>query len=170
MINNPEEETGQSNLSRRDFLRKLWAALGLVAVIEFITVGVAFLRPRKPGIKEGVFGGIITAGPIDTFEVDSVTAYREGQFYLVRLQDGGFLAISRKCTHLGCTVPWIEKEKKFKCPCHASSFDIAGNVTSPPAPRALDLYRVKIENNIVKVDTSKPIKRQTFNKEQVVYL
>jgi cytochrome b6-f complex iron-sulfur subunit len=78
--------------------------------------------------------------------------------------------LSRRCTHLGCTVPWDEEEKKFKCPCHASAFDITGNVINPPAPRALDTYPVKIENNIVKVDTGKPIRRKQFNKSQVVYL
>jgi cytochrome b6-f complex iron-sulfur subunit len=165
------KETGAEDLiSRRSFLGTLWAALGFVALIEFLAVGVAFLKPRKStAYKEG-FGGMITAGPLDKFANNSVTAFREGQFYLARLQDGGFLALSRRCTHLGCTVPWDEEEKKFKCPCHASAFDITGNVINPPAPRALDTYPVKIENNIVKVDTSRPIRRKQFNKSQVVYL
>jgi cytochrome b6-f complex iron-sulfur subunit len=85
------------------------------------------------------------------------------------LTDGGFLALSRKCTHLGCTVPWLEKEKRFACPCHASAFDIAGDVISPPAPRALDIYPVTIENDIVKVDISKPIKRTEFRFDQAAY-
>jgi len=92
-----------------------------------------------------------------------------GRFYLVRLADGGFLALSRKCTHLGCTVPWIAKENQFACPCHASAFDMAGDVISPPAPRALDMYAVSIENNTVQVDTGKPIKRSELKAEQVVY-
>ena len=41
------------------------------------------------------------------------------------------------------------------CPCHASSFDITGDVLSPPAPRPLDIFPVRIENDIVKVDTRK---------------
>jgi len=112
---------------------------------------------------------IITAGPVESFAPGSVTAFVRGRFYLSRLKDGGFLALSRKCTHLGCTVPWIEKESKFECPCHASAFDITGNVISPPAPRALDIYKVFIENNIVKVDTDKLIKRSEFRAEQVTY-
>jgi cytochrome b6-f complex iron-sulfur subunit len=85
------------------------------------------------------------------------------------LGDGGLLALSCKCTHLGCTVPWVEKEKKFLCPCHASAFDITGNVISAPAPRALDIFPVSIENNSVKVDTGKRIKRSGFEPKQVVY-
>jgi cytochrome b6-f complex iron-sulfur subunit len=98
-----------------------------------------------------------------------VTAFPRGNFYLARLEDGGFLAVSRTCTHLGCTVPWVFAEKRFVCPCHASTFDITGNVVNAPAPRAMDLYEVFIENNIVKVDARKRIRRTEFRKEQVVY-
>jgi len=38
-----------------------------------------------------------------------------------------------------------------------------------PAPRALDIYAVNIENDIVKVVTANPIKRSEFRKEQVTY-
>ncbi len=52
------------------------------------------------------------------------------------------------------------------CPCHSSSFDITGEVLSPPAPRALDLHPVRIENGIVKVDTVDPIKRNPSDAAQ----
>jgi cytochrome b6-f complex iron-sulfur subunit len=106
---------------------------------------------------------------VDQYALNSVTAFVRDKFYLCRLEDGGFLAVSRKCTHLGCTVPWIDKEKRFVCPCHASAFDIRGEVVSAPAPRALDMYPVTIENNVVKVNTNQPIKRSEFRVEQVVY-
>jgi Rieske Fe-S protein len=63
------------------------------------------------------------------------------------LQDGGFLALHRECTHLGCTVPWVSEEKRFMCPCHSSVYDINGDVLSPPAPRALDLASDKVVNH-----------------------
>jgi cytochrome b6-f complex iron-sulfur subunit len=155
--------------SRRSFLNKLWIGLGIVAVIEFIGIVTAFLRPRKTKAKAGDFGTIIEAGPVEKIPLDSVTAFVRGRFYLARLEDGGFLALSRKCTHLGCTVPWVSGEKKFICPCHSSAFDIRGEVISPPAPRALDIYHVFIENNIVKVETGQRIKRTEFRAEHVTY-
>jgi cytochrome b6-f complex iron-sulfur subunit len=97
-----------------------------------------------------------------------VTAFIRGRFYLSRLKDGGFLALSRKCTHLGCTVAWESEKKIFLCPCHASAFDMTGEVISPPAPRALDLYPVVIENDMVMVDTGNRIKRRGFKISQVV--
>jgi cytochrome b6-f complex iron-sulfur subunit len=164
-----KEDVNQNGNSRRSFLTKLWFALGLVALAEFIAVAFAFLRPGKPAKRRENADLIVTAGEVKSFAPESVTAFVRGRFYLSRLADGGFLALSRKCTHLGCTVPWVAKENKFACPCHASAFDITGNVISPPAPRALDIYPISIENDIVKVDTSKPIKRGEFKAEQVVY-
>ena len=164
-----EETPRLSDTPRRDFLGRLWKILGIVALLEFLGVGLAFLAPKREAEKEGAFGGVITAGPAERFAPDTVTAFRQGHFYLARLPDGGLLALSRKCTHLGCSVPWVDEEKRFICPCHASVFDIQGNVANPPAPRALDLFPVSLVNGIVKVDTGRTIRRQRFEKSQAVY-
>ena len=165
----PVNENQPSPPSRRRFLNKIWAFLGFVALAELLTVAVAFLRPQKTKALQKSDDAVIVGGPINQYLPNSVTAFVRGRFYLACLADGGFLALSRKCTHLGCTLPWEEKENKFVCPCHASAFDITGNVISPPAPRALDIYPVSIENNILKVDTGKRIKRGEFKIDQVTY-
>ena len=126
--------------------------LGVLALIEFTGMVVAYLRPGRARTKTGERGTVIEAGSVDTFSLNSVTAFVRGRFYLCRLDDGGFLALSGKCTHLGCTIPWLDKEQRFACPCHASAFDVRGQVVNPPAPRALDRYEVRIENRIVKVN------------------
>jgi cytochrome b6-f complex iron-sulfur subunit len=155
-------------VNRRETLQRVGRVLGLVALVETAGAVGIYLWPRKPRPREGGYGGVVTAGPVDTFALESVTAFAKGQFYLVRLRDGGFLALSRRCTHLGCTVPWIETEKRFACPCHASSFDVTGEVLRAPAPRPLDLYQVAIEGGMVKVDTSVAISRSRFEPSQAV--
>jgi len=169
MPKNANEIESETEPTRRSFLNSLWIILGGVALAEFVAVAFAFLRPPKSRALREKAETIITAGAVERFTPDSVTAFVRGKFYLARLEDGGFLALSRTCTHLGCTVPWIEKDMKFACPCHGSTFDITGNVIDPPAPRALNIYPMTIENNMIKVDTRKPIKRSTFRVEQVVY-
>ena len=155
--------------SRRGFLGRLWLLLGGVALVEAVWIVTDFLSPRRRRATGGDDTAVIVAGPVEHFEPGSVTAFPQGRFYLARLDDGGFLALNRECTHLGCTVPWVGEEGRFVCPCHASSFDIRGEVLSPPAPRPLDLFAVRIENNIVKVDISRPIRRQSFSNNQVVW-
>ena len=161
------KETRDPDLPRRNFFRKAWLVLGVLVTLQFLWIGFDMLRPRKRRRRDADAGTIYTAGPVERFEPGSVTAFPEGPFYLARLDGGGFLALNRTCTHLGCTVPWIEEDRQFACPCHASVFDITGAVLSPPADRALDMYAVRIENGIVKVDLSGVIKRQGFETAQV---
>jgi cytochrome b6-f complex iron-sulfur subunit len=155
--------------SRRSFLSKLWVLLGTLAFAEVVVMVIAFFRPRKQRTTAAEQDAIIEAGTVDNFEPGTVSAFVRGKFYLARLEDGGFLAMSRTCTHLSCTVPWVSGENKFICPCHSSEFDIRGEVINPPAPRALDLYQVAIENNVLKVDTGKLTKRSEFSTDQVTY-
>ncbi len=154
---------------RRSFLGWLWVGLGLVVLAELVAVIVAFLRPRDPHARGTAPDAVVEAGHMERFPVNSVTAFVRGKFYLCRMDNGGFLAVSRRCTHLGCTVPWVEEKSRFECPCHASAFDIRGDVLAQPAPRPLDLFPVVIENELVKVDTSKPMRRTAFREEQVVH-
>lgn len=151
--------------TRRGFLARLWLGLGGLALAEYVWLVAEFLRPRRP--RSAAESGVLVAGPAQDFEPGSVTAFPAGKFYLVRLPDAGFLALHRECTHLGCTVPWMEDEERFVCPCHASAFDMRGDVLSPPAPRALDLFAVRIENGLVKVDITRPQKRSAFAADQV---
>ncbi|MEE4273464.1 MAG: Rieske (2Fe-2S) protein [Thermoanaerobaculales bacterium] len=153
--------------TRRGFLGRLWLWLGGLAVLEGLWITGSILKPRS-NRSAADDDAVVVAGPVDRFDPGTVTAFPAGRFYLSRLDNGGFLALSRSCTHLGCTVPWVEDEGRFVCPCHASSFDCRGEVLSPPATRALDLHPVRIENGVVKVDTSTTITRQAFAPSQVV--
>jgi cytochrome b6-f complex iron-sulfur subunit len=152
--------------SRRSFLGRLWLVLGGVALAEAAWIVVAFFQPRRRSETTGA-DAIYVAGPVERFEPGTVTPFPDGRFYLARLADGGFLALNRECTHLGCTVPWVAAEGRFVCPCHASSFDIRGEVLGPPAPRPLDHFPVRIENRVVKVVLGSPIRRRAFADSQV---
>jgi cytochrome b6-f complex iron-sulfur subunit len=159
-------QTPSPNFSRRDFLKLTWAFFGGLAVVETAGMFIAYLQPR---LADGEFGSVLNAGAVEAFPPNSVTHLTNGRFYVVRLGDGGFLAIYHRCTHLGCTVPWDEAQQKFVCPCHSSEFDRQGTVKNPPAPRPLDLFPVSIVDGQVLVNTSAPLQRQTYETAQVVY-
>lgn len=159
-------QTPAETINRRDFLKWAWMGLGGLALAETGGMAIAFFAPR---VGEGEFGGLITAGAVDEFPPNSVTPFNEGRFYLTRLADGGFLALYRKCTHLGCTVQWEAGEQQFFCPCHASAFSDDGVVLNPPAPRPLDLFAVVIEDGLVQVDTGTVMQRDRFEPEQITY-
>lgn len=166
---NHTKQNEQDIPPRRNFLKTAWALLGVIATGEFLWVAFGFLQPRQKASVASDTQNLIEAGKVDDFSPGSVTAFVRGRFYLSRLEDGGFLAISRKCTHLGCTVPWDDDAKLFICPCHASAFDIAGNVISPPAPRPLDIHPITIENGVIAVHTGRTIRRKTMDPSQIAY-
>ncbi len=158
-----------SGKSRRDFFKTIWKGLGVLAVIEFGAVVIAFLRPRKQSATRSAQPRFLIAGKVEDFVPGSVTSFRNGFLYLVRLKDGGFLAMSLRCPHLGCSVEWNGEKQQFVCPCHHSRFDKCGNVVTPPATRALALHPVVIEQRVVKVNLTKKIRRKRFQPSQVMY-
>jgi cytochrome b6-f complex iron-sulfur subunit len=153
-------------LTRRDFLKVGLGALTATAAIEIGVVGFMFLRSRS---LEGEFGSLIKAGEVDSFLPGTVTEFAEENFFLVRSREGGFLAIYRRCPHLGCTVNWNSVDEHFLCPCHASKFDIYGDFESQPVPRALDIFPVTIDEQMVTVDTSQLERRENFSPDQLVF-
>lgn len=154
--------------TRRTFLGRLWLGLGLVALVQFIGGALAFLisGTGKKGSERALF---IEVGPAADFASGSVTLIRRGELYLCRLADGGFLALSRKCTHLGCAVAWSAEQKIFACPCHSSTFAKNGTVLKSPAPRPLDQHPLVIEKGQVKIDIKTRNRRQSFKLEQLTY-
>jgi cytochrome b6-f complex iron-sulfur subunit len=158
--------TQNQRFPRRDFLKITWVTLGGLATLEMGALSLVYMQPR---LAEGEFGGLIIAGKVDDFPSGSVTHISNGRFYLSRLADGGFLALYQRCTHLGCNVPWDQEQNAFVCPCHNSQFTVEGDVLNPPAPKALDLFNLTIQDGQVIVDTSQPVSRQRYEISQVVY-
>lgn len=157
-----------AELKRRTFIKKIWTILGIVAGAELLVSFSGFFGAKRKPLSDDT-QHLVDAGKVSSFQLNSVFPFRSGKFYLVRLSDGGFMALSLKCTHLGCSVMWNERKKEFLCPCHASSFDQFGEVINPPAPRALNYNPVLIREGRVKVNISRTIKRKTFDKDQVTY-
>ena len=162
------ESAGGENINRRDFFNLAWKGLGIIASVEVLGMipTYFFSGKNKSGTPPKQ---LLEAGPVDSFGLNTVSGFMGGRFYLARQQDGGFIALSLRCTHLGCSVSWENEKKRFICPCHSSSFDIRGEVYNPPAARALDYYPVLIENGVVKVDIGTLRERNAFRKDQLVY-
>jgi cytochrome b6-f complex iron-sulfur subunit len=156
----------ERRVSRADFLNLAWVA-SLFAL--FGQAGIALFKFFKPRQEAGSFGTRVNAGRVDEFNPGSVSHVQKGRFYISRLEDGGFLAIWHRCTHLGCTVPWREDEGVFNCPCHSSIFTPHGEVISGPAPRPMDIFPIEIEEGAIFVDTSNPIQREKFDPSQATY-
>lgn len=161
---NCESPANETVLSRQRFLKLGIGALGALAALELGGGGLLYLQSRP---ASGKWGGVIRAGDVDDFPPGSVTEFPEGRFYLIRVTEGGFLAVYNRCPHLGCPVNWNAVTNKFICPCHASHFNYLGDFESAPVPRALDLFGVRIEAGQVLVDTAQLRRRTQFSPDQL---
>jgi len=161
------EKQNKESINRRSFMKRAWTWLGVIAGIELVGLSVNMLASGKN--KKTDAASLVSAGFIESIRPGSVTPFKNGQFYLVRLDDGGLMALSLSCTHLGCSVAFDGSKNKFICPCHSSVFDIKGNVLNPPAPRAMDAYPVQISKGEILVNISRKIRRQHFSPDDVVY-
>lgn len=60
-----------------------------------------------------------------------------------------YVAISTRCTHLGCPARYTEAARSFLCPCHGGTYDIEGRVTAGPPVRPLDRFETFVKNGRV---------------------
>lgn len=156
-------------LERRSFLGLLFG-VGSVGVTALISIGVAsisallsvpivrfMLHPLSAKTTETAWSEI---GAAEEFSAITIPVKRlmtveqrdgwrkvisEKSVYVTKGKDGQLRVLSAICTHLGCSVPWIEAKGQFICPCHNGVFAPDGALISGPPPRGLDELETKIE-------------------------
>lgn len=133
-------------LPRRKFLVSLalgWAAFA-AAVGGGLTALAAFMIPRVDFTKIEVF----KVGTPNNFPPQTVDESFKASRRVWIVNDGQkIFALSVVCTHLGCTPNWMPNERKFKCPCHGSGFDVKGINFEGPAPVPLRRFEVTLADD-----------------------
>ncbi len=145
-----------ARIKRRQLLRLGFLGGTLLALAEIGGVLVPFMRVNKiVGLGAKVPVGK-TDAVIAQFKAqnDAPILNTEGKFFLLRPPEG-IIAAYRKCTHLGCTVPYVPAEDQFHCPCHGSLYDKhTAVVKGGPAPKPLQLFHISDVNGVLVVDTN----------------
>ena len=162
MPNEPKTKTDPETIftpegSRRRFFqwvtRAVMGVIGLGLAVPLIgyVISPALKRRDKTwvdigGLDEVPIGEPVQREYIATIRDGYVETRAHKAVWAVKQPDGQVTAFSPMCTHLGCGYTWDTGEKKFKCPCHGSVFDVSGHVLGGPAPRPLDRLPSKVEN------------------------
>ncbi len=135
--------------SRRSFLTKAWTAgAGALAA----TAAWTSWDLLQPIVSSGFGGKVRSVAPTAVPET-GVIEVPAARAYLTRV-NGEVVALSEKCTHLGCRTPFCDSSGRFECPCHGSVFNRAGDYAAGPAPRGMDRYPVEEgEDGLLYIDT-----------------
>ncbi|HVF11392.1 MAG TPA: Rieske 2Fe-2S domain-containing protein [Abditibacteriaceae bacterium] len=146
-------------LSRRDFLRSLAGAAGVMV----IGAGCSTEGESTTSAPDGHAPPLLAAvkNPDGSFRVPGGGKLAPGMGLVFALPPdnapaivfltakGELRALSAKCTHTGCTVNFESKggQEHLPCRCHGSNFDSDGRVLKGPAKRPLPVYKVRREGD-----------------------
>ena len=148
--------------TRRGFAKKFVAGLlGMLMGLVPLGAGLAvFLDPLRRRVSENGLVRVTTleALPDDgvprkflvlATRVDAWNKFSQspiGAVYLRRTSDGQIQALNVVCPHAGCFVDFLAERGRYLCPCHNSTFTVAGKIDDPasPAPRGLDALELQI--------------------------
>lgn len=142
--------------SRRTFF--LWVigaasaviGLGLAIPLAGYVISPALKRREQSWVEVGVLEELIEGEPRQleyrqTVSDGWMTTMAHKAVWAIKQGEDTVTVFSPICTHLGCGYRWDAPDRKFKCPCHLSVFDVDGRVLAGPAPRPLDALPVRVE-------------------------
>ena len=154
-------------MPRRAFHLAVIYALGALMGIALAIPTIIYLllppRTRKTSgwVDAGDISQLTPGTPVEmSFQQSRVDGWRvlteKKTAWVVKTPENKIVAYGPQCTHLGCAYHWDSGVKQFACPCHSSLFSIEGKVLAGPAPRPLDRYQTRIENNRLQVGALRP--------------
>lgn len=96
---------------------------------------------------------VVLAENPELAEVDGSVAIDAGgrKLLVVNRGEAGYLAIDRKCTHMGCGVQWDAQATQAACPCHGSRFSVQGTVEKGPAKKPLQVYATEAADGVLSI-------------------
>lgn len=141
-------------MERKDFLRKFVFSTGLLiaAPAVFNACSKENDNPDDGGNNNNNNSNDILVDLTKTefAALKTVGGYAyTGNIIVIKSGESQYIALSKLCTHEGCTVNYSGTQ--VVCPCHNSKFDTSGSVLQGPATAALKKYTVVVEGNTLKI-------------------
>ena len=143
--------------TRRGFIGWVISGLGVIyAAMVGVPVLSTLLGPafQRRETERWVDFGAIDQLPVgEPRQLTAISQEKDGWYahqvrravWVVSTPANGVVVFYARCTHLGCAYRWDASKRQFACPCHGGTYDISGQVTSGPPPRALDTLASKVE-------------------------
>jgi menaquinol-cytochrome c reductase iron-sulfur subunit len=150
---------------RRTFFARA-AAIAIGAVITIFPFAAGLFFFADPLRRGGAGRGFIKVASLDSVPNDgvprpfSVVANRIDAWnyfpsepigaVFLRRQKGKAMpeAFQTTCPHAGCMIDFLDRENRFRCPCHNSAFQLDGQIIEPsPSPRPMDSLSCEVRDN-----------------------
>jgi cytochrome b6-f complex iron-sulfur subunit len=136
-------------MERKEFLRKFVFGTGVLLTAPAIFDGCSKAKDLTPD-NNNQNDITVDLNSNNYSALKNVGGYAyTGNIIIIRTGDTQYLALSKLCTHQGCTVEYSGSQ--ILCPCHQSKFDTNGNVVQGPATTALEKLTVTLNGSTLKI-------------------
>jgi len=145
---------------RRNFLRNIMG-LAAISVPVLVWLKTAYLSPQVqtpsyvtntaslPSTAPSGARLLVNAASVPPGQSMTFSDPTQGQFVLIHLANGQFVAYSTFCTHAGCQVQFDPSSMDLLCPCHGAVYDPSNGaqVLAGPAPYPLRSIPVQYDQS-----------------------
>lgn len=168
---------GEKSVSEKDHKvsRRQFLTYTLTGVGGFMAAGMLMPMARfalDPALKAGGEQDMVPVAQVSEitaepkrydFKFEQVDAWYTSEVTSsawIYEKNGELVALSPKCTHLGCTVDWNSDSanpNRFFCPCHFGLFEMDGtNVPGTPPTEPLHVYELEVQDGTIYLGKRRP--------------
>ena len=136
------------------------ALAGVALPVLGFAIGPAFDAPRPPGSRSArPATSPATPSPRGSSPLQTgIGDVGKGLVYVRRRNpavddptEPEFLALTSRCSHVGCPVNYVEAAQSFVCPCHGGVYDFRGQRTAGPPVRGLDRFETRLRAGLLEI-------------------
>ena len=149
-------------MKRREFIPRAIVGSSIIAAVPLLATSCEEEDPVTPDDNNG-------KDPVDNnnnsntgIQIDLTESFFaalknaggsaiNGDIIIINVDGTEFVAMSKICTHNGCTVDYDDNSNKLECPCHGSEFSTSGSVLKGPASSPLETYMVTRDGDILTI-------------------
>lgn len=157
---------GSNNLRERKMTRRDFSSTGvwLIAGVFSALLGLPiigsllsyiFLTDPEQWVRVCALSQIDTLRPTEfpvSFQIAGISGNtRDVRGVFVIRRGNEILAYTNVCTHMGCSVRWVDWRQGIMCPCHGGVYDRWGVLAGGPPAHSLPLYASKIQGDALYV-------------------
>ena len=146
-------------MTRKEFLAKLGMGAGVLIIAPVILNSCEESENNEPSDNgsDDSGGDDKVDFTIDLTNDDNSDLNQEGGYVyqndiiIAYLGNEEYIALSKICTHQGCTVEYDHAGGQIECDCHGSVFSQTGSVIEGPAEDALKEYNTELNGQDLRI-------------------
>ena len=140
--------------------RSFFSRFGLL-VLALVTFPAAMVRAKSVALPLARAKNLKKVGGSAVLKIKGRT------LLFVRDSEETVRAFDAVCTHAQCVVEYNKRRQRIECPCHGSTFDMAGEVLQGPAEGALTRIEARLAGEKIVFDADKPFAPADPQSEEV---